>query len=368
MNIPLKNTRRLIGSIHLILIIGVITMAMCATQPQRAIGATLPAGDEAKVIRVVSADTLEVSIHQIGFTIGLLGVNAPKAGECYAKQGYAFVNKLLRGKVIHVVRDQSDFDASGRLLRYAYLPDGRLLNEVVIQAGYAKAAPSSIDMQWQANLQQAEQRAQQSKAGLWKACATTSSTPAPTSTPASAPALAPTTTNSTVDTCPTFAVDTVAARGALAEPLKALPDGACVILIGAGGGGKYIWHPAGSPIRNDRNLLIRWQDGEMSLSLQPDGAWMASFMNLQVVGSQGAVVILNNGQTVYNLIHMGDANQFLGIGRTFLLLDQGNNQLVTLVDAFQWDSGDFFRPRGGPCTYNAATRQCPYQAHWEVAK
>ena len=358
-----QQNRRRIQSIHLAFIT-VIAMAVFAAQPNFAAGATLPPGDEAKVVRVINADTLEVSIHQTGFTIGLLGVSAPKVGACFAKQGYAFFNKLLRGKVIYVVRDQSDFDANGRLLRYAYLPDGRLLNEVVIQAGYARAVPSTTDTQLQTILQQAEQRAQQGKVGLWKACAATPSILEPTSSPTPVP----TTASNPTSTCPTFEVDTVAARGALAEPLKALSDGACVNLIGAGGGGKYIWHPAGSPIRNDRNLLIRWQDGEMSLSLQPDGTWAATVTELQVVGANGAVIVTRGAQGEYGLARMGNANQYLGIGQTFLLLDQGDNRLVTLVDAFQWESGDFYRPKNGPCAYDPATRQCPPRAHWEIAK
>ena len=104
----------------------------------------------------------------------------------------------------------------------------------------------------------------------------------------------------------------------------------------------------------------------MSLSHQADSTWVATVTESQVVGSYGAVLVTRAAQAEYGLTRMGDANQFIGLGRTFLLLDKGNNNLVTLVDAFQWESGDFYKPVNGRCAYNPATRQCPPRAHWLI--
>ena len=125
-------------------------------QPIAAAG--LPAGDDAVVSRVVSGDTLEVKIKGVGFTIGYLGIDAPNAAsaaakaECYSAQATAFNSRLVSRQTLRVEREVSDFETngSGRLLRWAFLPDGRLVNEEMVKAGYALASNAAPDQKYMA--------------------------------------------------------------------------------------------------------------------------------------------------------------------------------------------------------------------------
>ena len=115
---------------YLLAALPLVVTLLTATAPAFAVRPLdLPPGDDAVVTRVVDGDTVEIKIGDTGFTIGYLGINAPegrpdKTPECFAK---AFNSKLLAGKTLRLERDKTDFDPDGRLLRYAYLPDGRMV-------------------------------------------------------------------------------------------------------------------------------------------------------------------------------------------------------------------------------------------------
>jgi micrococcal nuclease len=140
--------------------------------------ANLPAGDDAIVSRVVSGDTIEVKIQGIGFTIGYLGIDAPNMAtvatkaECYAAQATAFNTRLVSRQTLRVEREVSDFEAngSGRLMRWVFLSDGRLVNEEMVKAGYALASNVAPDQKYMARLLAAQQAAQEAKLGMWGAC------------------------------------------------------------------------------------------------------------------------------------------------------------------------------------------------------
>ena len=186
----------------------------------------LPPGDDAKVTRVVSGDTIEVTIQGIGFTIGYYGVKAPQMptarakAECYAAQSSAYNRGLVAGMTLRVERDQTDFEpsGSGRLLRYVYLPDGRMVNELLLQTGQVVAAPGSTDTRYQVRLLAAQQAAQAAKAGMWGSCLGI----------ATVKPITPTVTPSAAE-CTYVDYATLAKRGPRPAVLDALPEGACVM-------------------------------------------------------------------------------------------------------------------------------------------
>jgi hypothetical protein len=130
---------------------------------------------------------------------------------------------------LRVEREVSDFDANGRLLRWAFLADGRLVNEELVKAGYALAVEVSPDHKYRDRLVAAQQAAQAAKRGLWGACpATAVSTPA-MSTPATStpvPAMpAPIT--------PTLAVAPEAPPAASTDPACPSPN-VCILAPASG--------------------------------------------------------------------------------------------------------------------------------------
>jgi hypothetical protein len=67
---------------------------------------------------------------------------------------------------VRLERDQSEVDDEGRLLRYVYLDD-ELLSIILAEQGLARASITEADTRFQAEIEEAEQRARSARLGLW---------------------------------------------------------------------------------------------------------------------------------------------------------------------------------------------------------
>ena len=109
-----------------------------ATVPPGVVGGGGTSGDTAVVTRVVDGDTIDVTINGQAYTIRYVGVNTPERDEvCYneAKQANSlFVN----GQTVRLVKDTSETDQYGRLLRYVYVGN-TFVNQALVEQGYAEA-------------------------------------------------------------------------------------------------------------------------------------------------------------------------------------------------------------------------------------
>jgi len=100
-------------------------------------GGNAPAGQDAVVTRVVDGDTIDVTINGQAFSIRYVGMNTPERGEaCYeaATQANAL---FVQGKTVRLVKDVSEADRFGRLLRYVYV-DGLFVNQALVEQGFAE--------------------------------------------------------------------------------------------------------------------------------------------------------------------------------------------------------------------------------------
>jgi micrococcal nuclease len=59
-------------------------------------------------------------------------------------------------------------DQYGRLLGYAYLSDGRMLNEEIVRAGYANLLTHPPNVKYQERFLMAYREARENGMGLWK--------------------------------------------------------------------------------------------------------------------------------------------------------------------------------------------------------
>ena len=219
-------------------------------------------------MRVVSADTIEVTINKTGFTLGLIGLDAPNKGECYEPQATVYVRKLLRGQAIRVVRDQSDFDSAGRLMRYVYLADGRFLNEAIIKSGYARHVNLPPDQQQTSVLGQAQQTAQSAKAGLWKLCSALSQVTVTGND----------THEPSTSTCLDFNLQLIDKPGPHQAQLSSLPVGSCINLKAGSATGQYTWFPKGSKLHLSDNFIARWSDNAISVYKNPKGEYISDII------------------------------------------------------------------------------------------
>ena len=100
--------------------------------------------ETAKVARVVDGDTLVVEISGREERVRLIGVDTPetvhpsKPVEDFGREASAFTKGMVEGQVVRLEADPNltDRDKYNRLLRYVYLPDGKLLNAEIIAQGY----------------------------------------------------------------------------------------------------------------------------------------------------------------------------------------------------------------------------------------
>jgi micrococcal nuclease len=101
-------------------------------------GGNMPAGEDALVTNVVDGDTIDVTLNGQAFSVRYVGINTPERDEpCYseARQANSF---FVQGKTVRLVRDASNTDRYGRLLRYIWA-DGVHVNRALVEQGFAEA-------------------------------------------------------------------------------------------------------------------------------------------------------------------------------------------------------------------------------------
>jgi endonuclease YncB( thermonuclease family) len=99
---------------------------------------SVPAGETARVVNVIDGDTIDVVIDGAEYRVRYVGVNTPERDEvCY--QDATNANRdLVQGQTVTLVRDESDTDRFGRLLRYIYVGDV-FVNDALVRNGWAEA-------------------------------------------------------------------------------------------------------------------------------------------------------------------------------------------------------------------------------------
>ncbi|PKL35975.1 MAG: hypothetical protein CVV44_17255 [Spirochaetae bacterium HGW-Spirochaetae-1] len=84
------------------------------------------------------------------------------------KKAAAFVKSLVgKGSVLEIEFDVERRDRYGRLLAYLYFPDGRMLNEEIVRAGYASVMTIPPNGKYKDRFLKAYREARESRVGLW---------------------------------------------------------------------------------------------------------------------------------------------------------------------------------------------------------
>jgi micrococcal nuclease len=122
----------------------------------------------ARVTRHTDGDTLWLS--GIG-KVRLIGVDTPEVYgevECYGREASAFVRRLLPvGARVRYSLGVEERDRYGRALAYVYTGDGRLLNLLLVQRGFAQPLTIPPNDRFAARFVAAARRARARRVGLW---------------------------------------------------------------------------------------------------------------------------------------------------------------------------------------------------------
>jgi len=137
--------------------------------------ATLPAGVDVVVRKIVDGDTLDVSG---GERVRLIGIDTPetKAPDrpvgCFGREASRFVSETLPpGTEVRLVGDAEQRDRYGRLLAYVYRrADGLFVNAELLRRGYAQLLTIPPNIAHTDEFTAVARQAREGSQGLWAAC------------------------------------------------------------------------------------------------------------------------------------------------------------------------------------------------------
>jgi micrococcal nuclease len=134
---------------------------------------------EFTVTKVVDGDTLDIDAmdgNRLTTRIRLIGVDTPETKKpgtpvmYYGPEASEYARVMADGKLVTVWLDtiSATRDRYGRLLAYVRLPDGRVLNELLLSEGYGYAY-TVFKHGYSQKYLQLEASAKRAKKGLWAA-------------------------------------------------------------------------------------------------------------------------------------------------------------------------------------------------------
>lgn len=128
-------------------------------------GATRELYGAYEVIRVVDGDTIVVDIDDIETTVRLIGVDTPESVHPDSKENSEegteaseYTKSLLGGTSVYLEYDSFKTDSYGRTLAYVYLEDGRMLQEVLLEEGYATVMTVEPNVKYKNKFQEKEKK------------------------------------------------------------------------------------------------------------------------------------------------------------------------------------------------------------------
>ena len=127
--------------------------------------------DYARVTKVTDGDTIRLG--DLG-SVRLIGIDTPEVYddvECFGRQASDFAQRLMPlGTRVRYRVGIEERDRYGRLLAYVWLPDGRMLNRVMVQKGYAQPLTIPPNVEFAEVFRAAARAARTAGLGLWHAC------------------------------------------------------------------------------------------------------------------------------------------------------------------------------------------------------
>lgn len=122
--------------------------------------------EQARVVRIIDGDTMEVELRGRMETVRIYGIDTPERGEVCFREAAERLEELSAGEVRLSPGDR-ERDRFDRLLRYVYAPDGSSIDALLVSEGLATAWTTDGDLRFA--LIELEGRARANGAGcLWR--------------------------------------------------------------------------------------------------------------------------------------------------------------------------------------------------------
>ena len=114
--------------------------------------------------RVIDGDTIVMAD---GARVRYIGMDTPERGEPFFDEATEYNRRLVEGRRVQLVEDESETDRFGRLLRYV-LADDILVNAELVREGLAEAKRYKPDVKFADCFDALMQEARDERRGLWE--------------------------------------------------------------------------------------------------------------------------------------------------------------------------------------------------------
>jgi endonuclease YncB( thermonuclease family) len=133
-----------------------------------------PIPDEALglVAEVIDGETIVVVLDGdpagLAYQVRYIGIDTPpnSSTDPWGVVAYETNQKLTNLKVVRLVRDETDFDDDGYLLRHVYVGN-ELVSLLLVQQGLARVDSTEPNLRFETDLKTAEVNAQEADLGIW---------------------------------------------------------------------------------------------------------------------------------------------------------------------------------------------------------
>ena len=115
------------------------------------------------VQRVIDGDTVVLAD---GERVRYIGMDTPERGERLFDEATAYNRRLVEGQRVGLLKDQSEADRFGRLLRYVFAGD-ILVNAELVREGLAEAKRYDPDVKFADCFDTLMQKARGEQRGMW---------------------------------------------------------------------------------------------------------------------------------------------------------------------------------------------------------
>lgn len=125
--------------------------------------------EKARVVKVIDGDTIELSDKR---KVRYIGINSYEINNdrnefrCLAEKSKEANQKLVENKEVELERDVSETDRYGRLLRYVWI-DNLMLNNELVKNGWAEVSSYPPDIKYQDVFLESQNKAKLDKIGIW---------------------------------------------------------------------------------------------------------------------------------------------------------------------------------------------------------
>ncbi len=171
-----------------ILVLVVTTFSCSSAKTESSKQKEAQRGEPCIVEKVIDGDTFECYSESIGSVkVRLIGIDTPesrynkklerdvqrsgKDAQEIIRMGRAakeFIKSLLpKGSKVYLEFDVQRMDKYGRLLAYVWLESGKMLNQVLLEEGYAQVYTIPPNVKYEKEFLDAQRKARQEGKGLW---------------------------------------------------------------------------------------------------------------------------------------------------------------------------------------------------------